>query len=70
MQCLKCDNDQFIEEESSFTLFLKGKKVEVEAPCISCTKCRFQLMNTEQMNVLRKAAADKYKELIKLKGKK
>ena len=63
MICLKCNNDQFIEEKVRFTPSIKDEEVEVVVPCMTCAKCHSPLMNTEQMSVLRKATSDKYKEL-------
>jgi DNA-binding transcriptional regulator YiaG len=63
MKCLKCNNDRFIEKKMSFNPLIKEEIVEVIIPCMTCSKCRFPLMNAEQMNLLRKTAADKYKEL-------
>jgi putative zinc finger/helix-turn-helix YgiT family protein len=62
MKCLKCSNDQFIDENIRFTPIIKDEEIEVVVPCMTCTKCHSPLMTTEQMNTLRKAAADKYKE--------
>jgi len=62
MKCIKCDNNQFIEKKIRFTPIIKDKEVEVIAPCMTCTKCHTPLMTTEQMNILRKASADKYRE--------
>lgn len=66
MKCLKCNNDQFVEEKVRFTPSVKEEEMEVVVPCMTCTKCHSPLMNTEQMNILRKAASDKYKELHEL----
>ena len=63
MKCLKCKNEEFIEQKIRFKPSIKGEIVEVIVPCMTCTKCHSPLMNSEQMNILRKAAADKYKEL-------
>jgi len=63
MKCLKCNNDQFVEEKVRFTLSIKEEEIEVVVPCMTCAKCHSPLMNTEQMNILRKTASDKYKEL-------
>lgn len=63
MKCLKCNNNQFIEEKVRFTPSVKDEEIEVIVPSMTCTKCHSPLMNTEQMNFLRKTASDKYKEL-------
>ncbi len=42
---------------------VKGIEVEVVVPTFVCAKCKTPLMDTEQMNVLRRTAADKYREM-------
>jgi putative zinc finger/helix-turn-helix YgiT family protein len=63
MKCLHCNNDQFVEQNTRFTPEIKGEVVEVIVPCMICNKCNAPLMNNDQMNVLRKATADKYREI-------
>ncbi len=63
MKCLKCDSEQFVEQHVRFDPEVKGEIVEVIAPCSVCKNCQASLMTGEQMNVLRRAAADKYREL-------
>ena len=63
MKCLVCQCDQFATENQRFSPSVKGETVEVVIPCMTCQKCHSPLMSAEQMNLLRKAAADKYREL-------
>lgn len=63
MKCLECNSEQFIEKNSRFTPEIKGEVIEVIVPCMMCKKCGYQLMDTAQMNILRRAAADKYRQL-------
>lgn len=63
MKCLKCNHDKFIEQSIRFSPEVKDEIVEVIVPCMVCKNCHTTLMNTEQMNTLRRAAADKYREL-------
>ncbi|WP_194848347.1 type II TA system antitoxin MqsA family protein [Candidatus Neptunochlamydia vexilliferae] len=62
MKCLECNKTQFVEQKIRFTPEIKGETVEVIVPCMVCKSCQSPLMNTEQMNVLRRASADKYRE--------
>lgn len=63
MKCLKCNSNKLIEQNARFTPEIKGEVVEVIVPCMMCKDCMHTLMTTEQMTVLRRVAADKYKEL-------
>lgn len=62
MKCLNCDSEKFEEKNLRLTPEVKGVEVEVVLPSFVCTKCKTPLMDTEQMNALRRAAADKYRE--------
>jgi putative zinc finger/helix-turn-helix YgiT family protein len=62
MRCLNCEGEEFEEKNLRFTPEVKGVEVEVVASSFICIKCRAPLMDTEQMNNLRRAAADKYRE--------
>ncbi|MDJ0651438.1 MAG: DUF4065 domain-containing protein [Simkaniaceae bacterium] len=66
MKCLQCDKAHFVEQKVRFNPEIKGETVEVIAPCMVCKNCQTPLMNTKQMNVLRRASADKYRENHKL----
>lgn len=58
-----CDCDQFATENQKFIPVIKGEAVEVESPCMACQNCHSPLMNAQQMNLLREAAANRYREL-------
>lgn len=66
MKCIKCDNTTFIEQNVRFKPEIKDQVVEVILSCKVCTNCKNPLIDTQQMNVLRRAAADKYRELNQL----
>lgn len=66
MKCLNCENEEFEEKNLRFTSKVKGVEVEVVDPTFMCKKCRTPLMDTEQRNHLRRAAADKYREMNNL----
>lgn len=62
MKCLNCDWEKFELKNIRFNPEIKGEEVEVIVPSFVCTKCQTPLMDGEQMNVLRKSAADKYRK--------
>ncbi len=62
MKCLNCDCEKFESKNIRFTPEIKGEEVEVVVPSFICTKCQTPLMDGEQMNVLRRSAADKYRK--------
>jgi putative zinc finger/helix-turn-helix YgiT family protein len=66
MKCLKCNNDSFAERKIRFGPEIKGQIVEIILPCKVCNKCGSPLIDSMQMNLIRRAAADKYRELNKL----
>ena len=61
MECLKCNCTKFSTNRVRFCPEIKGEIVEVISPSFVCKKCGETLMNTEQMDLLRRAAADKYR---------
>jgi putative zinc finger/helix-turn-helix YgiT family protein len=63
MKCLKCSNSEFLEQNVRFDPEVKGEVVEVIAPCKVCKNCKAPFMDSEQMDVLRRAAADKYRHI-------
>jgi putative zinc finger/helix-turn-helix YgiT family protein len=63
MKCLNCDSEKFEEKNLRLTPEIKGVEVEVVVPTFICAQCKTPLMDTDQMNVLRRAAADKYREM-------
>lgn len=62
MKCLNCNNEKFTTKNQRFTPEIKGEEIDVVAPSLVCTKCQTPLMDTQQMNVLRRCAADKYRK--------
>ncbi|MBS3904135.1 MAG: DUF4065 domain-containing protein [Simkania sp.] len=62
MKCLKCDKDKFVEKSVRFSPEIKGEVLEVILPCMVCENCETPLVDSHQMNILRRAAADKYRE--------
>ena len=62
MKCLHCNGDEFEEKNCRFTPEVKGEEVEVVASAMVCVQCHAPLMNDEQMNQLRKVAADAYRK--------
>lgn len=62
-QCLKCEESNFEVQNVRFDFEIKKQDIEVISSCNVCKNCKSSLMNTEQMNAMRKAAADKYREL-------
>ncbi len=66
MKCLNCDCERFETKNIRFTPEVKGGEVEVIVPSFVCMECQTPLMDTDQMNVLRKCAADKYRKLNNL----
>lgn len=62
MKCLNCDGEKFEQKNIRFNPEIKGEEVEVVVPSFVCKQCRTPLMDGEQMNVLRRSAADKYRE--------
>lgn len=61
MQCPKCDNDEWIKEPARFTPEIKDQTVEFIVVCKVCSKCKTPMTDSEQMNLLRRTAADTYR---------
>lgn len=66
MKCLSCDCEKFETKNIRFNPEVKGEEVEVVVPSFICAECKTPLMDTDQMNALRKCAADKYRKLHNL----
>lgn len=66
MKCLNCDCEKFESKNIRFNPEIKGEEVEVIVPSFVCTKCLTPLMDGEQMNLLRRSAADRYRKLHNL----
>ncbi|HEY4255462.1 MAG TPA: type II TA system antitoxin MqsA family protein [Chlamydiales bacterium] len=63
MKCLHCDCEKFEVKNVRVRPEIKGEELDVVAPAFVCTKCHNSWMDGDQMNALRKSAADKYREL-------
>lgn len=61
MQCLKCNNDKFIEASIRFTPEIKDQTVEFVMVCKVCSHCKTPMTDSGQMNLLRRTAADTYR---------
>lgn len=62
MKCIRCGCEKFTKKKVRFNPMIKDKVVEVIVPAFVCSECNETLMNSEQMNFLRKAGADEYKK--------
>jgi putative zinc finger/helix-turn-helix YgiT family protein len=62
MKCLQCSGTDFTLEKTRLSSKIKNQLVEVIVPCDVCKRCHTPLMDTQQMNLLRKAASDKYRQ--------
>ncbi|MBT3394127.1 MAG: DUF4065 domain-containing protein [Waddliaceae bacterium] len=61
-QCLKCDSTDFKKKNIRFTPEIKGETVEVIAPAYICKHCHTPLMDSEQIDRLRKETSDAYRK--------
>jgi len=62
-KCLKCGDLIFEIKNLRFNPQIKKQNVEVVVPCNVCQSCNATLMDSEQMNTLRRVAADRYREM-------
>ncbi|HEX2582600.1 MAG TPA: type II TA system antitoxin MqsA family protein, partial [Chlamydiales bacterium] len=62
-KCLKCNDSVFEVKNLRVDLTIKKQTIEVVVPSNVCKGCNAALMNSEQMNLLRKMSADKYREI-------
>ena len=62
MKCLDCGKTKFIEKKETFNVDFKGENVTVKSAADVCKNCGFRITNNRQMNELRKAVADKFRE--------
>src|SRR3989344_1030621 len=62
MKCLQCRNVKFEKKKMRFSPEIKGEVIEVIAEAFVCLKCATPFMDAEQMNGLRKIAADFYRQ--------
>lgn len=61
-ECLKCKCTIFEVKNLRFEPKIKKRIVTVVVPCNVCQNCNSTVMNNEQMNGLRRATADSYRE--------
>ncbi len=66
MKCLTCKGERFIERSVKFNPAIKNEVVEFVLPCPVCAHCKTPFIDTKQMNMLRRAAADRYRGLHNL----
>ncbi len=66
MNCLKCGCNKFFNQQVRFRPEVKEQVVEVILQSKVCENCKTPLVDAQQMNILRRAAADKYRELNQL----
>jgi putative zinc finger/helix-turn-helix YgiT family protein len=66
MKCLNCDSTSFEQKKVRIKTDYNGESFEVLVPSFVCAKCQEQLMNSKQMNVLRQAAVDGYRQKYSL----
>ncbi|HSX38563.1 MAG TPA: type II TA system antitoxin MqsA family protein [Chlamydiales bacterium] len=62
MKCYNCNKEIFEEQNVRFTPEVKGEVIEIILPCKVCAHCSTPFVDAEQMNLLRKASADKYRK--------
>lgn len=62
MKCLNCDSIAFVQKKISIKTKYIDEALEVVVPAYVCKHCSEPLMDSDQMNVLRQAAADKYRD--------
>lgn len=62
MKCLNCNATNFESKTIRIPSDFKGETVEAIVPSYVCKKCGEAIMNDKQMDVLRQAVADAYRE--------
>lgn len=62
MDCINCGNKKFDIKKVRMETLLKEDQLEVIAEAFVCTKCRHEMMNTEQMANFRVLASDTYRK--------
>jgi putative zinc finger/helix-turn-helix YgiT family protein len=62
MKCLNCDGAVFEQKKIGIKTKYIDEILEVVVPANVCKHCSEPLMDSDQMNVLRQAAADKYRD--------
>jgi len=62
MQCMQCGCIKFQLKLLKFNPSIKKETVEVTVPCFVCLDCQTSQMDNEQLNGLRRAASDAYRQ--------
>ncbi len=62
MKCLNCDGIAFEQKKIGVKTKYLDETLEVVVPAYVCKHCSEPLMDSDQMNILRQAAADKYRD--------
>jgi len=62
VKCLNCDSTAFVQKKIGIKTKYIDEALEVVVPAYVCKHCSEPLMDSDQMNVLRQAAADKYRD--------
>jgi putative zinc finger/helix-turn-helix YgiT family protein len=62
MKCLNCDSTTFTQKKVNIKTEYSDESLEVVVPAHVCQVCAEPLMDSAQMNVLRQAAADQYRD--------
>lgn len=59
MNCLKCSNASFVEQQVRFSPEIKGQIIEFLLPCMVCENCETPLIDTQQMDKMLQTVKDK-----------
>ncbi len=62
MKCLNCDSTVFLLKQINIKTEYNNESLEVVVPAHVCNDCEEPLMDSKQMNFLRQAAADQYRD--------
>ncbi len=62
MKCLNCDSTAFAQKKIGIKTKYIDETLDVVVPAYVCKHCSEPIMDSGQMNVLRQAAADKYRD--------
>ena len=66
MKCLECKSEKFKQAKVRFHPTIKDEQVDVLVDATVCAKCEKAVMDDAQMDGLRRAAADAYREKYSL----
>ena len=62
MQCVSCTCEKFTEKKVRISSEIKDEIVEVIAYAFVCSACNDTLMDSDQMDFLRKSTVDQYEK--------